>query len=101
MSNQSEIKTADKYQLKMKLLRRIFVFFLVLILLPLPLIPILSRPESSIETSRWFYFSIIGASVAGVVLIALALLSIAPVVIELFDIRKKEKEEKEDPGMFP
>jgi hypothetical protein len=101
MSDQPEIKTTKKYQLRIKLLRRIFVFFLVLFLLPLPLIPILSRPESSIETSRYFYFSIIGASLAGVVMIAMVLLSIAPVVIELLDIRKKEKEEREDQGMFP
>jgi len=101
MSNQTELKKTEKYQLTMKLLRRIFVFFLVLFLLPLPLIPILSRPESSLEGSNFFYFSIIGASIAGVVLIALALLSIGPVVIELLDIRKKEKEEKEDQGMFP
>jgi hypothetical protein len=62
MSDQPEIKTTKKYQLRIKLLRRIFVFFLVLFLLPLPLIPILSRPEN---------------------------------------IRKKEKEEREDHGMFP
>lgn len=101
MSNQKEIQPTDKYQLKMKLLRRIFVFFLVFFLLPLPLIPILSKPESSLEGSTAFYFSILLATIGGLVLIALTLLSIAPVVIELLDLRKKEKEEKEDPGMFP
>ena len=101
MSDQPEIKTTDKYQLRIKLLRRIFVFFLVLFLLPLPLIPILSRPESSLEGSTTFYFSLILATVGGVVLIALALLSIGPVIIELLDIRKREKEEREDQGMFP
>lgn len=101
MSNQKEIQPTDKYQLKMKLLRRIFVFFLVFFLLPLPLIPMLSRPESSMEGSTYFYISILLATLGGLVLIALTLLSIAPVVIQLLDIRKKEKEEKEDPGMFP
>jgi len=101
MSNQKEIQPTEKYQLKMKLLRRIFVFFLVFLLLPLPLIPILSKPESSIERSSYFYISILLATLGGLVLIALTLLSIAPVVIQLLDIRKEEKEEREDPGMFP
>ncbi len=102
MSNQKEIQPTEKYELKMKLLRRIFVFFLVLFLLPLPLIPIVGLSEQSdFETSNAFYFAMIGATLGGVVLIALALLSVAPVVIQLLDIRKKEKEEKEDPEMFP
>jgi hypothetical protein len=101
MTNQPEIKKSETYQLKMKLLRRIFVFFLVFFLLPLPLIPILSKPESSVEGSAPFYFSILLATLGSLVLIALTLLSIAPVVIQLLDLRKKEKEEKEDPGMFP
>ena len=101
MSDQSEIKITEKHELRIKLLRRIFIFFLVLFLLPLPLIPILSRPESSLEGSTTFYFSLILATFGGVALIALALLSIGPVVIELLDIRKREKDEREDPGMFP
>jgi hypothetical protein len=101
MSDQSEIKKSGKYQLKMKLLRRIFIFFLITLLLPLPLIPLIQRAENAAETSSIFYFALIGASVVGVILIAMALLGIGPVVIELLDIRKREKEEKEDPGMFP
>jgi hypothetical protein len=101
MSDQPKKIKSEKYQLQMKLLRRIFIFFLITLLLPLPLIPVIQRAENAPETSSMFYFSLIGATVVGVILIAMALLGIGPVVIELLDIRKREKEEKEDPGMFP
>jgi len=101
MSDPKEIKTADKYQVRAKLLRRIFIFIMITLLLPLPLFPLIRMTETADEWSNTFYFAMIGASIVGVILIAMALLGIAPVVIELLDIRKKEKEEKEDPGMFP
>jgi len=101
-NNNLQPQAPDKSALKMKLLRRIFVFILVLFLIPLPLIPLLWSTETSPEYSmNTFFFSIIFATVASVALIAIALLSIAPVVIKLLEIRKKEKEEKEDIGMFP
>lgn len=101
MSDQPEIKTTDKYKLRMKLLRRIFIFFLITLLLPLPLFPLIQQTEDAPETSSVFYFALIGATVVGVILIAMALLGVGPVVIELLDLRKREKEEREDPGMFP
>jgi FtsH-binding integral membrane protein len=101
MSDQNEIKTTDKNKVRMKLLRRIFIFFLVTLLLPLPLFPLMRMTETADEWSTPFYFAIIGASIVGVILIAMALLGIGPVVIELLDIRKREKEEREDPGIFP
>ena len=101
MSDQPETKTTEKKELRMKLLRRIFIFFLITLLLPLPLIPLILKAENAPEYSSMFYFALIGASVVGVILIAMALLGIGPVVIELLDIRKKEKEEREDMGMFP
>ena len=101
MSDQNEIKTTDKNKVRMKLLRRIFIFLMITFLLPLPLFPLIRMTENADEFSNTFYFAIIGASVVGVILIAMALLGIGPVVIELLDIRKREKEEREDPGMFP
>jgi hypothetical protein len=101
-NNDIQPQAPDKSALKMKLLRRIFVFILVLFLIPIPLIPLLWSAETSSEYGmNTFFFSIIFATVASVALIAIALLSIGPVVMELLDIRKKEKEEKEDMGMFP
>jgi hypothetical protein len=101
MSDQNEITTTDKNKVRMKLLRRIFIFILITLLLPLPLFPLIRMTETADEWSNTFYFALIGASVVGVILIAMALLGIGPVVIELLDIRKREKEENEDPGMFP
>ncbi|MGD8456177.1 MAG: hypothetical protein PVF83_07320 [Anaerolineales bacterium] len=101
MTNQSDIKKSEKYQLKMKLLRRIFIFCLMTLVLPLPLIPLIQEAEIAPETSSIFYFALIGSSVYGVILIAMAILGIGPVVIELLDIRKREKEERENLGMFP
>lgn len=101
-NNNLQPPAPDKYTLKMKLLRRIFVFILVLFLLTVPLFPLLWITETSSEDStNGFFYSIIFVTVAGVALTAIALLSIGPVVIKLLEIRKKEKEEKEDMGMFP
>jgi len=101
-NNNLQPQAPDKSALKMKLLRRIFVFILVLFLIPLPLIPLLWSTETSPEYSmNTFYYSMIFVTVAGVALTAIAMLSIGPVVMKLLEIRKKEKEEKEDMGMFP
>lgn len=100
-NNNLQPPAPDKSALKMKLLRRIFVFILVLFLLTIPLIPLLWSETNSKYGMNAFNYAIIFATVAGIALIAIALLSIGPVVMELLDIRKKEKEEKEDMGMFP
>ena len=41
MSDPKEIKTADKYQVRAKLLRCIFIFIMITLLLPLPLFPLI------------------------------------------------------------
>ena len=101
-NNNLQPQALDKSAQKMKLLRRIFFFILVLLMVTIPLFPLIWITDTSSEYIKSaFYYSIIFVTVAGVALTAIALLSIGPVVLKLLEIRKKEKEEKEEMGMFP
>ncbi len=93
--------TLDKKQSRMKLLRRIFYLIIMVMLLPVVMFPLIRMTEGASDMSNEFYFAIIAATLLGLVMIAYVLLGIGPVVLELLDIRKQEKEEKEDMGMFP
>ena len=100
MSQQSQPQTPEKPQLKMKLLRRIFYFILVMFIFPVMLIPLRLTSGGDVEQSEYFNIALIGAMGIFIVLIAIVFFSIAPVVIEMFDARNREREQ-EDIGMFP
>ena len=92
MTNQNE-----KSQLLNKLLRWVFVFILVISLLQIPLFTILRDTNPSFDMGEKPFLFLAGATIIGVILIAIVLFAFIPIVTKLFDIRKKEKE---DPGMF-
>ena len=94
----------EKSQLVNKLLRWTFIFIVVLSLLQIPLFTLLTENEpsyNSLDMGGNEMFFLIGASIVGIVLAAILIFGVGPVVIRLVDIRKKEKEEKEDLGIFP
>ena len=94
----------EKSQLVNKLLRWTFIFIVVLSLLQIPLFTLLTENEpsyNSLDMGGNEMFFLIGASIVGIVLAAILIFGVGPVVIRLVDIRKKEKEDKEDLGIFP
>jgi hypothetical protein len=91
MTNQNE-----KSQLMKKLLRWAFVFIIVLSLLQIPLFIIMGETGSKHDLTVY----LVVASLVGIILCTILIFAVGPIVIKLFDIRKKEKQEKEDPGMF-
>ena len=93
--------TNNKSELVNKLLRRIFIFIVVVSLLQIPLFLIMGDTESSFDLGSTGIYYLMGASVVGIVLVAVIFFVIGPIVMQLFELRKKEKEEKEDSGMFP
>ena len=101
MSQETQPQTQFKSQLKMKLIRRIFNFILVVFIYPAMLMLLILSTDGAVEESKYFDFALMGSVIIFLILIAMALLRIAPVVIELLDVRKMEREEDEDVGMFP
>ena len=95
MTNQNE-----KSQLLSKLFRWGFVFILVIALLQIPLFIAMRETGSMFDLGSSMMYYLLGATVIGVILVAIVLFAIGPIIIKLIDIRKKEKEDKEDPGMF-
>ena len=91
---------SERSQLLKKLLRWVFVSIIIISLLQIPLFITMRETGSMFDLGGSMMYYLLGATVIGVILVAIVLFAIGPIVIKLFDIRKKEKEEKEDPGMF-
>lgn len=85
----------------MKLIRRIFYTIVILFLFPAMAMPLALSTDVDVEGSSYFAFTLIMVLVLTIGLIAMILFGIAPVVIELLDARKKERDEEDDIGIFP
>ena len=101
MTENHEIQKEEKSQLKVTLLRRIFYLILIMMIYPLLLFPFIRMQEGTSDMSNEFYMALGAATLGGVAVFAMVLFGLGPVVIKLLEIRKQEKEEKEDMGMRP
>lgn len=90
-------KNNEKTQLVNKLVRWIFVFIIVMSLLQIPLFLTMGDNAYSFDLDENITLFLIGASVVGIVLVAIVLFAIWPIVSQLLAIRKAEKE---DPDLF-
>lgn len=92
--------TNKKSQLTIKMLRWFFIFIIVLVLAIIPFF--LGVGETKLYgdnlVNPWLWTTAIFT-----LLIEFAILffGIGPIVLQLFEIQKKEKVEKEDLGIFP
>jgi len=87
----------NKSQLKTKLTRWIFISIIIISLLQIPLFMTMGDNGYAFDLGENITLFLIGASLVGIVIIAILLFAIVPIATQLIDIRKKEKE---DPDMF-
>ena len=102
MSKDKHQLNVNKSQIKAQLRRRIFYLIAALALISIAIFPLSQMlfGYTFKEISTDFYMLIV-AAIALLTVVAVSLFGVWPIISNLQDLRKQEKDEKEDIGMFP